>query len=915
MKKGFKKLLCILLSVITVLSFAACGGGDDDGVKGLGMLNKGYIGCGNKHKAPEGDVVLVQVNSLAAFALNESIMPSLTAFAKNAFSHQSFYAQRGDSEGIYSALTSLYAPLNEINTEASYYTLAHLLKENGYNASIYCAGIDVPLAKAMGFDAPKTGVDAKSALTEAAALASNGQKDFVFVTVDAVSYPYIADGEGNATLTGNGVLNGYLNCAGYADKVLEGFLGSVPEDTTVVIYGTAPKLDEKFGTYGKEHKALFENGFSYDQAYRTPLIIRGAKAQAIDKAFSFATVYDLYPTIAAYLGVKSNKVLISGENILSGKQSESERFFAIQGDYKRGYFITESIYHLKPSEIATIYNKSTMEQIFEDYTASEKAVLDTINECEQAVATGFFGGKVSYEQLYADMPSTEKLVLIKEQASGGGSLASYKAFLSNNARTYNTAALDGVWNGTCYKDGAITLEDGVESGSFVTSVLKQTSFDKLYISPAANAGGKLELFAAYETANGIYSPWTSVLSFEAAGTNGEGVLSVKDGAAENIRLKFVLTKENGTAPAIRSVTLSPTDTKAEADKLPVIIDDSLAAIEVFAPDAYKTKTFSGVLAIEALVSKSLNKEPDLDGIIAFCCNSETSTACSPSSAALAYYATTKGLTAYVDSYSVPDLIRAVSAPQQIVCKMDNGYILAIGNDEDNIIAILPENGEQISIPFSEFKKLTEVIIVDSNLYTPEIVESIVPEHSNIRPGKVVDKKKYIVIHNTGNYSPGATAKTHSIYLHNQTNNVDRLASWHYTVDDKEIYHHIPDNENAWHASDGAEGEGNTYGIAIEVCVNNFPGTYEGEKYEAFLQQFMRATKNTAYLVAKLMIENDIGMDGIKQHYDFAPDKKNCPMQMRYTSATGSYTRDDGDVWIYLLSEVEKQYNNMKEKKQ
>ena len=44
-----------------------------------------------------------------------------------------------------------------------------------------------------------------------------------------------------------------------------------------------------------------------------------------------------------------------------------------------------------------------------------------------------------------------------------------------------------------------------------------------------------------------------------------------------------------------------------------------------------------------------------------------------------------------------------------------------------------------------------------------------------------------------------------------------IVSWHYTVDDHEIYHHLPDDETAYHAGDGMEKNGgNMNGIGIEM---------------------------------------------------------------------------------------------------
>lgn len=186
-----------------------------------------------------------------------------------------------------------------------------------------------------------------------------------------------------------------------------------------------------------------------------------------------------------------------------------------------------------------------------------------------------------------------------------------------------------------------------------------------------------------------------------------------------------------------------------------------------------------------------------------------------------------------------------------------------------------------------------------------IIEDILPSSAVIRPGYVVEKKKYIVIHNTGNYDELSDAAAHAAYLRNQASlSEPREASWHYTVDENVAYHHIPDNENAWHASDGSYGQGNCYGIGIEICVNGFPQTYEGEAYEKWLVRFRATLDNAAQLTLMLMKQNSLTIDDVKQHYDFAPDRKNCPMQMRYVASTGEFTRDTGDMWLYFLGKID-----------
>ena len=99
-----------------------------------------------------------------------------------------------------------------------------------------------------------------------------------------------------------------------------------------------------------------------------------------------------------------------------------------------------------------------------------------------------------------------------------------------------------------------------------------------------------------------------------------------------------------------------------------------------------------------------------------------------------------------------------------------------------------------------------------------VYTQLIEENTKARPG-TKRKIKYIVIHETDNFANGAGAKNHAEFL---SNNNTESTSWHYTVDDKEIYHHIPDNEIAFHA---ATKTGNLYGIGIELCVNS-DGNFE-----------------------------------------------------------------------------------------
>ena len=146
-----------------------------------------------------------------------------------------------------------------------------------------------------------------------------------------------------------------------------------------------------------------------------------------------------------------------------------------------------------------------------------------------------------------------------------------------------------------------------------------------------------------------------------------------------------------------------------------------------------------------------------------------------------------------------------------------------------------------------------------------IQRDIIPAGRRNRPGGS-NPDTYITIHETGNSSAGADAAAHGAYLISSAGEAS-LTSWHYTVDDHAIVQHLPDNETAYHAGDGATGPGNTTSIGIEICVNS-----DGD--------FGKAKVNAAALVRLLMAEHGIPLGNIKQHHDW--NGKDCPATIRAT---------------------------------
>lgn len=116
--------------------------------------------------------------------------------------------------------------------------------------------------------------------------------------------------------------------------------------------------------------------------------------------------------------------------------------------------------------------------------------------------------------------------------------------------------------------------------------------------------------------------------------------------------------------------------------------------------------------------------------------------------------------------------------------------------------------------------------------------------------------EFIVVHNTAN---DASAANEIAYMIRNNNKV----SFHYAVDDKEIWQGIPINRNTWNAGDGTNGKGNRKGIAIEICYSKSGG-----------DRFAKAENLAAEFIASILHERDWGIDKVTRHKDY--NGKNCP---------------------------------------
>ena len=142
-----------------------------------------------------------------------------------------------------------------------------------------------------------------------------------------------------------------------------------------------------------------------------------------------------------------------------------------------------------------------------------------------------------------------------------------------------------------------------------------------------------------------------------------------------------------------------------------------------------------------------------------------------------------------------------------------------------------------------------------------ISNDLIPKGS-ANPNRKLQAINSITLHNTGCVDVKANNFHRSLKRENALTN-GRQASWHFTVDDKEIYQEVDTAYETWHSGTST---GNKNSISIEMCMWS-----NKEKQR-------KTYENAAKLVAELMTIHNISIDNIKQHYHWS--KKNCPQYLR-----------------------------------
>ena len=166
------------------------------------------------------------------------------------------------------------------------------------------------------------------------------------------------------------------------------------------------------------------------------------------------------------------------------------------------------------------------------------------------------------------------------------------------------------------------------------------------------------------------------------------------------------------------------------------------------------------------------------------------------------------------------------------------------------------------------------ILDEATIGSAKVIVDILPK------GKVIPNvlmvNNFITIHNTGNI--GAPAKNNHNYMKNCNKHGERIASWHFTVDDKEIYQAAPANMRCYHAGTS---RGNNTSIGIEICMFN-----DKERQR-------KAYMNAIELVKILLKYYNLSVDKVRQHYEWT--KKDCPAWLR----SGKF----GYTWTWFTKQI------------
>ena len=864
----------------------------------------------------------------------EAVTPALNALLGESYHFKNTVAAAESASALQFVIdNSLYAPPYG-NTVANYYGadfygLPSYLRDNGYETYSFSYGAaDKAVVDRYGvsYSLPY-GRGGETPFDTAAEQIDFGKPFYAVISCGASEYPYFVSGKSGFGADGKAA--GYLSAIreedGSAGKFIELLKKkNVYDDTVIVVTGTPCRTDaeDKVDTTDLKSKI---GSYSLKDRITVPVIIKLGEAAEFEYLTSQT---DIMPTLLDLLGIDDNNMIFVGENMIGG----GREVVYMQNVYLRGSFVngekTVSADKTLTPRSSRAYSYSTQRTAAATGTKDEMAASAAyFEDFDLALAYGITAlsktkGKAAaiaeFEGAKADMKKVTQYS-VADVFPEGESADFYKndIKLFNKAKMLTANEFEGLFDGVIFKNDGLMLTPGVKEGVFISSDIDLGgSFDMLVASWNANtAGGTVEICVSAKKEDGSYTDWYSWgvwsqiegTAKSLSSSDGDGKLDIdtlmlKKACPGDVRVKVTLKQTGDRSPVLYNFTLAANLEKGFLSKK---VQAQSAKITLPKYYQYDVPDIGGRIcsptSLTMVIDSLGEKNKPAETAAGVYDNGENIYGNWAFNVA---YAGELGFNAYLDIYDVNAMMTALSKGTPVVCSVaikkgqlsasgypeysTNGHLLVITGFEyiDGELWLLSNDPAQkaVSVKYkaSEFETVWRGVVYIVQTH-PErftwrigegtdrdmlIVADYIPEGRYNRPGGNF-KVRYIVIHNTGNFSSGATADAHRDYVKAD----GTQTSWHFTVDDTSIYKHLPEEERAWHAGDGREGRGNTYGIGIEICVNHETlGETSCSKY------LMESLENASVLVAELMLKYNLSIKAVTQHFDYSG--KNCPQTIR-----------------------------------
>lgn len=145
----------------------------------------------------------------------------------------------------------------------------------------------------------------------------------------------------------------------------------------------------------------------------------------------------------------------------------------------------------------------------------------------------------------------------------------------------------------------------------------------------------------------------------------------------------------------------------------------------------------------------------------------------------------------------------------------------------------------------------------------KIGTAVVISNALLKAGAMIPNAKItptsVTAHNTGNWDVPANNYYRSLKRQNESKPDAGQSSYHFVVDDKEIYQIIDTTNKTYHAGNST---GNATSIGVEICMFKDKARHE------------KAKKNAKALFVHLLKAHKLGTDKVKKHQDWSG--KYCP---------------------------------------